>query len=885
MDSDNDGINDLIESGNPLLVDANGDGLVDGTDSDGDGIVGAADGTPATRGDSNDPAPVNTDGTGGPNYVDLDSDGDGLTDLTESGIANPTTLDANNDGRIDSTVDPDADGIVSPVDGLPNTFGDSNSPSLPDTDGDGTPDYTDPTDTDGDGVADAIDLDDDNDGILDTVELSTAPPSGDTDGDGIIDSLDLDADNDGINDVREVGGTDANGDGVADGISNAQGIPASAGSGLTPPDIDGDGQRDFQDLDSDNDTISDLVESGSNAPDVDKDGTVDGADTDKDGIRDLVDGKPNAFGDLNDSTPKNTDGTDIPDYKDPDSNNDGINDIVTNGFGALDVNGDGKVDNPTDPDKDGVANNGGVDTKPTVFGGIGNGDTDGDGIPDITDLDDDNDGILDTVELATAPLGGDTDGDGIIDSLDLDSDNDGITDVREANGTDANNDGLADDIDGDSTNNNGIPSTAGTTGVTPPDTDADGQKDFQDLDTDNDTISDLKEGGSNGVDTDNDGVIDGLDTDKDGIKDSVDGKPNGFGDLNDPLPIEQATDADIIPDYRDIDSNGITKDIVLNGNASLDVNGDGKVDNPTDPDKDGIANNTGLDTKPTVFGGLPSTTLTTAKLNIKLLLQGALFGTSGTIMRDDLRTAGVIPTSEPYTGLANSRFTHVGGGGETTTSAVLSTSGNDAIVDWVFVELRDANNPSTIIKTKSALVQRDGDVVEASDGISPLTFTGAVGQSYYVSVKHRNHLGAMTAVAIPMTATGTTVDFTSMTSAQLWNNTTQYDGYEQVDVNGKMALWAGNTTADIKVKYVGVGNDQVPGFSQALGYSGNTGQQYNYDFATPVYLSGDVNLDAKVKYRGPNSDPTFIFFNVITKYAGLNVGALYNYDLFLEQIP
>ncbi|CAN1578581.1 Bacterial TSP3 repeat [Spirosomataceae bacterium] len=282
-----------------------------------------------------------------------------------------------------------------------------------------------------------------------------------------------------------------------------------------------------------------------------------------------------------------------------------------------------------------------------------------------------------------------------------------------------------------------------------------------------------------------------------------------------------------------------------------------------------------------------------AKLNLKVLLQGALLPTSSSggpimtgIMRDDLRTASPsqIPNLEPYTGLANSRFTHAGGGGETMGAGVLSAAGNDAIVDWVFVELRDKNNPATVLKTRSALVQRDGDVVESTDGISPLTFTGAVGESYYVSVKHRNHLGAMTAGAIAMTATGTLVDFTTMTAAQTYH-LPGYDGFEQVDVNGKMALWAGNTNADKKVKYVGVGNDQIPVFGQAVNYVTNTTQQYNFDFATPVYLSGDINMDAKVKYRGPNNDTSFIFFNVITKYALLNTGALYNYDLFIEQLP
>ena len=68
-----------------------------------------------------------------------------------------------------------------------------------------------------------------------------------------------------------------------------------------------------------------------------------------------------------------------------------------------------------------------------------------------------------------------------------------------------------------------------------------------------------------------------------------------------------------------------------------------------------------------------------------------------------------------------------------------------------------------------------------------------------------------------------------------------------------MALWAGNTTADTKVKYVGPLNDQTVTFAQALSHAGNTSQSHNFDFATPVYLSGDVNMDGKVKYRGANN--------------------------------
>ena len=69
-----------------------------------------------------------------------------------------------------------------------------------------------------------------------------------------------------------------------------------------------------------------------------------------------------------------------------------------------------------------------------------NPDTDGDGMPDETDLDDDNDGIYDTAEGdGTA----DTDGDGIPNYLDTDSDGDGCSDAK-AGFTDADDDGMVD---------------------------------------------------------------------------------------------------------------------------------------------------------------------------------------------------------------------------------------------------------------------------------------------------------------------------------------------------------------------------------------------------------------------------------------------------------
>ena len=76
-------------------------------------------------------------------------------------------------------------------------------------------------------------------------------------------------------------------------------------------------------------------------------------------------------------------------------------------------------------------------------------DTDGDGIPDAVDVDDDNDGILDTQEP------GDADSDGIPNRLELDSDNDGCNDVIEAGYPDPDNNGVLCDVAVNQVDNDG----------------------------------------------------------------------------------------------------------------------------------------------------------------------------------------------------------------------------------------------------------------------------------------------------------------------------------------------------------------------------------------------------------------------------------------------
>ncbi|MFS4494105.1 gliding motility-associated C-terminal domain-containing protein [Maribacter sp. 2308TA10-17] len=448
-------------------------------------------------------------------------------------------------------------------------------------------------DTDGDGVPDFSDLDDDNDGILDTVEDPNIDKDDnpltdplDTDDDGIPNHLDIDADNDGIPDNVEAqttaGYIPPNDDDDATILANS-GLNSAYPDGLTPNNHDGEDTPDYIDLDSDNDTVPDNNEGNDFNFDGIPDQVFTGIDTDGDGLDDGYEGSDVNDGfDVNDEIddPANdlpdTDGTEDVNYRDIDDDGDAINTVDE------DVDGDG---DPTNDDTDGDGTPDYLDPDvddPDV-------DTDDDGVLDSTDLDDDNDGILDTEEdpnfdgdddPLTDPL--DTDGDGFPNHLDIDADNDGIPDNVEAQTTAGyippNDDDRETYIANDGLN------TAYPDGLTPNNHDGEDTPDYIDLDSDNDTVPDNNEGNDFNFDGIPDQVFTGIDTDGDGLDDGYEGSDvnDGF-DVNDEIddPANDLPDTDGTEDvnYRDIDDDG--DDI-----NTIDEDADGDGD-PTNDDTDG----------------------------------------------------------------------------------------------------------------------------------------------------------------------------------------------------------------------------------------------------------------------------------------------------------
>jgi hypothetical protein len=268
-------------------------------------------------------------------------------------------------------------------------------------------------------------------------------------------------------------------------------------------------------------------------------------------------------------------------------------------------------------------------------------------------------------------------------------------------------------------------------------------------------------------------------------------------------------------------------------------------------------------------------------LSVKVLLQGNYDPNTGW-MHDSLRKKGLIPLSDPYrTAAYNTKFVHKKNAAtQTTTNAVLAVTGANAIVDWVFVELHDAANPATIVTTKAALLQRDGDIVSAEDGTSPVLMDSVASGNYYIAIRHRNHLGAMTATTRSLSATSTVVDFTMMTAAQLWNKAGG-DGYEQSKSGIRNLLWAGNTDGNRQTVFSGPTNDVDPIFFEVMTHLSNVNMIPNY-ILNAQYSASDVNLDGKVIYQSADNEVDIILFMVLSHT--LNTGFIPSF-IIAEQLP
>ncbi|MEB4590436.1 hypothetical protein VSS37_05555 [Candidatus Thiothrix sp. Deng01] len=250
-------------------------------------------------------------------------------------------------------------------------------------------------------------------------------------------------------------------------------------------------------------------------------------------------------------------------------------------------------------------------------------------------------------------------------------------------------------------------------------------------------------------------------------------------------------------------------------------------------------------------------------LNLRAFLQGAYASSDGR-MRDNLRQKSYLPLSQPYNDLAN----HYAGE-ETTTAAILATSGDDAPVDWVLVELRDKDDPGTRLAAAAALLQRDGDVADPQTNTPTLRIPQVTANSYYVALRHRNHLGVMTQAPLALSPTSTAVDFTSP-------GLPTAGAYARTIENNRALLWAGDANNNNHIIATGPDNDANVLLGAVLAHPDNS--LANSSFILPGYRTTDLNLDGVSLYAGPANDINLLRSNVLLYPANTHVAGNYIVD-------
>jgi len=120
-------------------------------------------------------------------------------------------------------------------------------------------------------------------------------------------------------------------------------------------------------------------------------------------------------------------------------------------------------------------------------------------------------------------------------------------------------------------------------------------------------------------------------------------------------------------------------------------------------------------------------------LGLRFFLEGAYTGL-GT-MHNTLRTQNLLPADPPYTA-SPWNFTNP------ISATVLPTD----VVDWVYIELRDALDPILVMASGAGLLGTDGTLL-GPDGSEGLNFDGLSPGSYRIAIFHRNHLAVITSAA------------------------------------------------------------------------------------------------------------------------------------------
>jgi hypothetical protein len=208
-------------------------------------------------------------------------------------------------------------------------------------------------------------------------------------------------------------------------------------------------------------------------------------------------------------------------------------------------------------------------------------------------------------------------------------------------------------------------------------------------------------------------------------------------------------------------------------------------------------------------------------VDVTALLEGPFYGSE---MLPSLNVGGLIPFNQPYN---TSPWNYSG-------SESVAAIPNANVVDWVLVELRDAEDavlalPETVIEQQAAFVLKDGTIV-GMDGSSPLACAvSSITNDLYVVIYHRNHLAVMSADPLSQTAGVYMYNFTTGASQAYENGA---DGQKEI-ATGIWGMFGGDANADGNIETA----DKVIWGNQA---------------GTKGYSNSDFDMNAQVNNQDKN---------------------------------
>lgn len=201
------------------------------------------------------------------------------------------------------------------------------------------------------------------------------------------------------------------------------------------------------------------------------------------------------------------------------------------------------------------------------------------------------------------------------------------------------------------------------------------------------------------------------------------------------------------------------------------------------------------------------------KANVKVFLEGPL---DSNVMLTELSGNEFLPSAQPY----NTAPWFYGG------KEVLG-SGVSSATDWMLVELHSAQDPSQIVAKRACLLRNDGRIMEPN-GTLGVTFNNLFYGSYYIAVRHRNHLAVMSSSPVSFSPNNDLYDFTNSVNKAYGQNAMM-----QI-ASGVYAMYAGDGNGD------GVIDDK------------DRDDIWNSQNGNMGYLNGDFNLDSGVTVKDIN---------------------------------